>query len=161
MNKFIVLLTMMTLGLFASVSMAATTEVKWENPDDYRDVDAGEGHRAKFKARVFADFEKHFTMLAKKLPEGQTLKIKVTDVDLAGDVHQSMRRIRIVKDLFFPRMTFSYQVVDADNREVSAGNVELKDMNFMMGGTGLRYNQDNLGYEKRMLDKWFRETFLK
>lgn len=143
-------LTMMT--------SAATSEVKWTNSDKYRDVHAGDGHRAKFKARVFRNFEEHFAALAEKLPEGQILLIDVQDVDLAGDVHQNMQRIRVVKDIFFPRIKFSYQVIDSNKNEISAGDVDLKDMSFMMGANH-RYKQDSLGYEKRMLDEWFSKTF--
>lgn len=145
---------------FSSMSMAGTSEVKWINPDDYRDVDAGEGHKAKFKAKVFADFEKHFEKLSAKLPEGQNLLVEVTDVDLAGDVnHGGMRRIRIVKDLYFPRIKFSYQLVDGKKQELSSGTVNLKDMSFMMGSS-LRHSNDSLTYEKNMLDEWFSKTFL-
>ncbi len=161
MKKLAVILTVVGCGLLAPLSLAATSEVKWTNPDDYRDVYAGEGNRAKFKAKVFADFEKHFAFLASKLPEGQTLLIDVSDVDLAGDVHLgSTRRIRVVKELFFPRLEFSYQLLDSNKNILKSGNVNLKDMNFMMGSS-LRYSNDLIGYEKRMLDDWFSNTFLK
>ncbi|MDO6445154.1 DUF3016 domain-containing protein [Colwellia sp. 1_MG-2023] len=157
-NLSVILIAVSSLFL-TFISSAATSEVTWSNPDKYRDVDAGNGHRAKFKAHVFANFEEHFTSLAQKLPEGQTLFIDVQDVDLAGDVHQNMRRIRVIKDIFFPRIKFSYKVVDSGKNELSSGDVNLKDMSFMMG-SNLRYNQDSLGYEKRMLDGWFEKTFL-
>jgi hypothetical protein len=156
-NKSVILIAVSSLFL-TFISSAATSEVTWTNSDKYRDVDAGDGHRTKFKARIFTKFEKHFASLAKKLPEGQTLLIDVQDVDLAGDVHQNMRRIRVIKDIFYPRIKFSYQVVDSDKKIVSSGDVNLKDMSFMMG-SNFRYNQDSLGYEKRMLDEWFEKTF--
>jgi hypothetical protein len=156
-NLFAILVATST-SFFIFNASAATSEVKWTNPEDYRDVNAGQGHRAKFKAKVFADFEKHFAILAEKLPENQKLIINVNDVDLAGDVNQNFRRIRVVKDIFFPRMKFSYQVIDLNKNEISSGDVNLKDMNFLMGSS-LRYNSDRLSYEKRMLDNWFKETF--
>ncbi|MDG1750939.1 MAG: DUF3016 domain-containing protein [Thalassotalea sp.] len=156
-NLSVIIITVSSLFL-TLMSSAATSEVKWTDSDKYRDVHAGDGHRAKFKARVFKNFEEHFATLAKKLPEGQTLIIDVQDVDLAGDVHQNMQRIRVIKEIFFPRIKFSYQVVDSNKQVVSSGDVNLKDMSFMMG-SNLRYNQDSLGYEKRMLDEWFNKTF--
>ena len=59
MKKLFIVLTTLFSLVFTTVTMAGTSEVTWTNPDDYRDVDAGEGHRAKFKAKVFADFEEH------------------------------------------------------------------------------------------------------
>ena len=42
--------------------------------------------------------------------------------------------------------------------ELKKGSENLKDMNFMMGNT-LRYRNDFLRYEKKLLDDWFKETF--
>jgi len=161
MKKLSAILTTLLLLMFASLSLAGTSEVIWSNPDDYRDVHAGEGHRSKFKARVFASFDAHFAQLAEKLPDGQTLLIDVTNVDLAGDVnHGGMHRIRVIKELFIPRMAFSYQLVDQNKQVINSGDVNLKDMGFMMGSK-LRYRNDTLAYEKKMLDDWFAETFTK
>ena len=140
MKKLSVILLAVSSLLVTFLSSAATSEVKWTNPDKYRDVDAGDGHRAKFKARIFANFEEHFSLLAEKLPEGQTLLIDVKDVDLAGDVHQNMQRIRVIKEIFFPRIEFSYQVLDGNKNVLTSGDVNLKDMSFMMG-SNLRYNR--------------------
>ena len=161
MKKLITLSTLLLSLVFSGELMAGTSEVKWTNPDSYRDIHAGEGHRAKFKARVFSAFEEHFSTFAKKLPENQTLLIDVKDVDLAGDVHHGgMQRIRVVKDIHFPRMDFSYQLIDENKQVISAGDVKLKDMNFMMGAS-LRYRREQLGHEKKMLNQWFNETFTK
>jgi len=160
MNKLnVVLITLLSL-VFTSNVTAATSEVKWNNPDDYRDIHAGEGHRSKFKVNVFATLDKHIAKLVEKLPDNQKLMIQVSDLDLAGDVNAGgIRRIRIVKELFFPRIKFSYQLVDENNNEISTGEVNLKDMNFMMSSS-LRYRNDFLGYEKQMLDDWFYKTLI-
>ncbi len=138
---------------------AANVEIKWTEPGKYRDIDAGENNRKHFREQTFKNFEKHFSKLASQLPEGQTLKIEVTDIDLAGTTfHGGINRIRVVKGMYPPRMEFSYQLVDADGSNVLEGKTELKNMNFMMGRT-LRYRNDSLGYEKEMLDKWFNQSF--
>jgi hypothetical protein len=97
--------------------------------------------------------------LAEKLPEGQVLTIKVTDVDLAGDTYiGGIDQLRIIKDIYFPRINFSYELVNADRGIVTSGEIVLKDMSFMMG-SNLKYRNKSLGYEKTMLDDWFTETF--
>lgn len=142
-----------------SAAQAAQVEVKWTNPEKYTDVDAGEEHRQHFKDRTFKAFEKHFAKLAESLPENQKLVLDITNVDLAGDVnHGGMKRIRVVKSIFFPRMEFSYQLLNADNSVVKSAEVSLKDMGFMMH-TRLRYSSQTLGYEKEMIDDWFKKTF--
>lgn len=145
--------------VLSNAAGAATSEVTWTDYEKYRDIDPGEGHRKHFRENTFHNFEKHFSKLATKLPEDQVLKIEVTDLDLAGDTHAAgISRIRIVKDIYFPRMKFSYQLLGANGSELEASTVELKDMSFMMSAT-LRYSNESLQYEKQMLDDWFFDTF--
>ncbi|WP_077342653.1 DUF3016 domain-containing protein [Pseudocolwellia agarivorans] len=139
---------------------AGESEVIWENSDKYTDIRAGNENKSRFEARVFEQFEKHFVKLAEKLPEGQTLKVKVTDLDLAGDVRfDTMDRIRVIRDLYIPRIEFSYQLVNADKSIAGSGEIDLKDMGFMLSSPS-RYKTKSFSYEKRMLDKWFTDTFI-
>jgi len=157
-------LMMVWVGIMIAVfsvpkSNAADTEVTWTNADKYRDIRSGFDNRKRFKERTFKSFEKHFATLAEKLPEGLLLKIDVTDVDLAGDVRfDTNRQIRVVKDIYFPRLKFSYELFNVDKSVVTSGDINLKDMSFMLGNN-IRYRNKSLGYEKRMLDNWFNDTF--
>ena len=154
-----IIIAFYTVASLSGVTYAATAEVTWTDYEKYRDIDPGEGHRKHFRENTFYNFEKHFTKLATKLPQGQVLKIDVTDIDLAGDTHAAgISRLRIVKDIYFPRMKFSYQLFEADGSVLEANEVELKDMSFMMSAT-LRYKNESLRYEKQMLDDWFFDTF--
>ncbi|MFT6691254.1 MAG: hypothetical protein ACJAXH_001779 [Colwellia sp.] len=160
MNKFMTgLLSLVVVLISALTAQAAQVEVKWTNPDKYSDIDAGQGHRQHFKDRTFKAFEEHFAKMAKALPEQQKLVFDITNLDLAGDVNfGGMKRIRIIKDIFFPRIEFSYQLLNADNTLVKSAEVSLKDMGFLMHSR-LRHRNQTLGYEKDMLDDWFRKTF--
>ena len=150
--------TATALTQFTSVQ-AAEVEVKWSNPEKYSDIDAGNEHKKHFKERTFKSFEKHFTKLAESLPENQKLVLDITNVDLAGDVnHGGMQRVRVVRDIFFPRMEFTYQLLDADSVIVKSESVSLKDLGFLMHN-GFKYRSKSLSYEKEMLDDWFKETF--
>jgi hypothetical protein len=155
----ITLLAMFTLVSLPLVSNAATSEVTWIGYEKYRDIQSGGEGRKHFRERTFKNLEKHFAQLAEKLPEGQVLKIKVTDVDLAGDTYiGGINQLRIIKDIYFPRINFSYELANADSDIVTSGEIVLKDMSFMMG-SNLKYRNKSLGYEKAMLDDWFTETF--
>ena len=159
MTKFITSLLSLTIILAQmSAVQAAQVEVKWTNPDKYTDIKAGEGHRKKFQEQTFKTLEEHFTKMAEMLPEQQKLLVDVTNLDLAGDVNYTMKRIRIIKDIFTPRMKFSYQLLNADNTVVKSEDVSLNDMGFMMSNS-LKYRNKSLSYEKKMLDDWFRNTF--
>ena len=158
-KSMITLLTIATFVLFPQLTYAATAEVTWTDYEKYRDIKPSGENRKYFRERVFKKFEKHFTKLAEMLPEGQVLKLDITDVDLAGDTHSGgINQIRIIKDIFFPKLNFSYTLHDANGSVIISDNVELKDMTFMMTNT-LKYKNKSLGYEKKMLDEWFTGTF--
>ena len=160
MNKFMTgLLSLVVVLISAATAQAAQVEVKWTNPDKYSDIDAGQEHRQHFKDRTFKAFEEHFAKMANTLPEQQKLVFDIKNLDLAGDINfGGMKRIRIIKDIFFPRMEFSYQLLNADNTVVKSAEVSLKDMSFLMHHS-FRYRNKSLSYEKKMLDDWFKKTF--
>ncbi|WP_019026415.1 DUF3016 domain-containing protein [Colwellia piezophila] len=160
MKKYTYMLSvLMSTLLLTPSAFAANSEVTWTDYKSYRDIDAGNENRKSFRERVFKDFEKHFAKLAATLPADQTLKIDVTDVDLAGDTNAAgINRVRIIKHLYSPRMNFSYQLIDANGNVVQADEVVVKDMNFMSGNS-LKYRHKSFGYEKKMLDDWFDKTF--
>ncbi|TWX55166.1 DUF3016 domain-containing protein [Colwellia hornerae] len=156
------LLTALVLGsmnLALHTAQAAEVNVTWTDPDKYRDIDAGTEGRKRFQENMFSEFEKHLSKLAKALPVSQTLNIEVTDIDLAGDVLASgLHQIRVIKDLYFPRIKLSFTLINAEKAIILSDNVNLKDMNFMMGGR-LKYRNNALGYEKKLLDDWFKDVF--
>jgi hypothetical protein len=160
MKHCILMVTLLTTSFLISPNVfAATSEVTWTDYKSYRDIDPGNENRKSFRDRTFKSLEKHFTELASNLPKDQILKIDVTDVDLAGDTNAAgIHRTRIIKQLYSPRMNFSYQLIDADGKVVKSDDVVVKDMNFM-SGNNLKYRSKSLGYEKKMLDDWFEETF--
>lgn len=146
--------------LFLSNAYAATVEVKWVKPDSYRDIHHGEDFKESYREWLFYTFDKHFTKLAKELPENQHLEIEVLNVDLAGDVHYGgIDLIRIIVDRYHPRMELRYVLLDENKEKIQSEHAFLKDTGFMHG-VSLRYKKSSLGYEKQMLDTWFKKTFL-
>ncbi|WP_448214201.1 DUF3016 domain-containing protein [Colwellia sp. MEBiC06753] len=148
-----------TLALLVSGMVnAAAVEVEWSDPDSYRDIRPANESREGFKQRTFKDFEKIFAKLAAKLPEDNTLKLKVTDVDLAGSVEFGRTQpIRVVRTIDFPRIDFSYQLLDGKQQVIASEEVSLKDMNFMSNNQA-RFKNQSLGYEELMLERWFDKT---
>lgn len=161
MKQILLILTLFTSAVFFSANtFAATSEVTWSDYENYRDIRETSMTRTKFREFVFNTLEEHFSELAATLPADNTLKINVTNVDLAGDINvASMNDIRVIKSMYPPQMTFSYQLIDAEGKTIiSADDFVLRDMGFM-SSVPLKYRKKTLGYEMNMLDKWFRETF--
>jgi hypothetical protein len=151
-----------TCGLIFGLSpaQAANVKVTWIEPDKYRDINSGNHGKKRFRESTFKTLEKHLANLAKALPASQQLDIEVTDVDLAGDVHAGgMRNIRVIKALYFPYIKLSYKLINAEKAIILSDSVKLKDMNFMTGNS-LRYKSKSLGYEKKLLDDWFKDEFV-
>jgi len=142
------------------VNSTLTHCLNFEGHYKYRDIDSGDQNSARFNKSIFDSLNKHFINLANTLPEGQTLTIEVTDLDLAGRVDfGAMHQIRIVKEAYMPRITFTYQLVDTDKKIISEDSVKLRDSSFFMRSVSKYRNHESLRYEKNMLDKWFYKQF--
>jgi hypothetical protein len=153
------LILVLAFGAMAS-TQAASVNIEWQDADKYTDIRPAGETKHSFRQHVFTELEQHFTKLASQLPEQQQLKIVVTNIDLAGAVEFSgSRQIRIVRELYLPRISFHYQLLDEQNQLVQQEQLKLKDMAFMQNNN-LRYRHASLSYEKQMLDTWFKKTFL-
>lgn len=174
MSKFFISL-ISTLCLTSSLVIADEMEeeedtgkvkIEWQNPDKYIDVRPSNQSRKRFQESTFNKLEAFLEKLAEKLPEGQSLTMTVTNLDLAGHVWpghmagmNSTQEIRVIKRVDFPRMYFSFSLLDADGNIVKQGDEELKDMSFQDRTIG-RTQNDALRYEKNMLESWFNKTLM-
>lgn len=166
--KILTLIIGATLMMASNNSFAkADVEITWENPEKFRDVQPTMQSRAKFRAQTFERIEKYMNKLAEGLPEGQTLSMTVTNLDLAGKVWPSSfvglgsggSEVRLIKSVDIPRITFSYSLKDADGTVLQeAEEVKLKDMGFQTRHNPF-FKSESLRYEKNMLRSWFNDEF--
>lgn len=93
------------------------------------------------------------------LKDGQKLSVTFTDIDLAGDFEPwhgpQMDDVRIVKEIYPPRMSFDFKVTDASGKVIKEGHRDLRDLTFTMNVSIDR--NDPLHYEKSMLRDWMRD----
>ena len=99
---------------------------------------------------------------AKVLAAGQRLDVTITDIRRAG-ICEPWRGprwddVRIVKDIYAPRIDLRFALTDSDGRRISEGERELRDAAFLSRAVPFRAD-DPLRYEKRMLDDWLRREF--
>jgi len=160
MKQFILMITLITGSILLTPNVfAASSEVKWTDYEKYRDIKSGYGSEKVYRENVFDQFEKHFIKLAATLPENQILKVEVTDLDLAGDTHLAgVSQMRVINERYPPSITFSYQLIDAKGKVVVSDEVVLRNRSFM-SSSNLKYRNQALGHEKKMLDDWFKNTF--
>lgn len=143
----------------------ARIQVEWVNPKKFTDLSDRMTSSEKFRTHAIKSFEKHFTKLAQNLPEGQSLKLKITDVDLAGRIEpgsfsglvNTTDNIRIMRNLDIPRIKFEYALMDASGAVIKEEEVKLKDMNYLNAMRPANHNRPFV-YEKRMLTRWFNQN---
>ena len=145
------------LALLASSAAWAGTEVHFSKPDQFTDVPFDPHERDD----VLKELTRHFEKLGTALPPGQTLKIDVTDVDLAGRENPSLRAgqdIRVMNGrVDWPRMRLHY-VLEQDGKVISSGNAALSDMSYL-SRINPYFSTEKLRYEKLMIDDWYADTF--
>lgn len=155
------------LGVLTLCTLVATTvtagEVKVEYKDykKFTDMKPSNEARGSFEKRTMAGFDKIFADLAKHLPEGYSWNVVITDIDLAGDVNymltQTGQQIRVIKDIFIPRVNFSYTLLDQNKVVVAEEkDLKLKDMGFMSRLSNTRANE-SYEHERVMLERWFKD----
>ncbi|QSX33327.1 DUF3016 domain-containing protein [Shewanella avicenniae] len=144
-----------------NITEAGVVKIEWQAPEKYRDVRSATENRAVYRQRVFEALTKSLDKNASKLlKSGEKLELVVTDLDLAGDVlptfgAATVNEIRVVKQIYPPRISFSYRVLEGE-QVIMVGSENLRDMGFM-DHTSMN-DSDSLRYEKAMLEAWLRKT---
>jgi hypothetical protein len=158
------------LGLIAIVGVHAANEkpapraeVIFSNPEKF--TDAANSDRGSDFGREgnLQELRDHLLRRANSyVPQGQKLEITITDVDLAGEIEPwrspQAHDVRIIKDIYSPRIDLSYRLIDsATGAVVKEGVSKLRDLTFTMN---LHLNRSDARlYEKELLDDWLRTEF--
>ena len=146
---------------FGTGDKAVRTTVTFSAPEKFTDV-GDRFHADSEREATLAELRSYLILRAGSyLALGQKLTITVTDVDLAGDFEpwrgSQYDDVRIVRDIYPPRIDLTFRLTDADGKVVKEGKRELRDLAFMMK---LSIDQnDPLRFEKNLLDDWLREEF--
>jgi hypothetical protein len=155
-----------TGALFAAApAVSDRITVMFDHPEKFTDLRdnstdfENEWGREHFLPPLKEHLERH---AARLLPAGQKLTVTFTNIDLAGDFEpwrgMAWHDVRIVKDLYVPRMTFKFTVTGEDGQVLKEGERKLLDGAFQMRITSA-FNSDSLRYEKEMLNDWLRSEF--
>lgn len=139
------------------VNAAGVVEVSFVKPDQYADI----GRSAIDRERVLQRYDEHFKALAQRLPDGQTLKVQVLDIDLAGELVPTMRAhdLRVLKgSVDWPQIKLHWDLLGPDGRPLQSGDERLSDMAYLVR-TPRRASIDALAYDLRLLDEWFARRF--
>ena len=147
--------TLLCAAAVPPAQAAGSVEVQWLDPAQYSDA----GRSSVERERVTRILGEHLQKLGRLLPDGQLLKLQVTELDLAGEIEpfgwHNLRVLRGRAD--WPRMSLRY-TLSADSRTLKTGDARLQDMGYPFN-SALSTQQGDLGYEKRMVEQWFKAEF--
>ncbi|WP_434950387.1 DUF3016 domain-containing protein [Shewanella sp. HL-SH4] len=142
------------------ITETGIVKVEWLEPDNYNDIKASNELQSRFENRFFETITKNINKQAEKtLKPNQKLEMQVSNVDLAGDMRPTFGAttgdLRVVKELYPPKMTFTYQILE-DNKVIISGDEKLTDMSFLSRIS--RINERPFSAETTMLNDWLKRT---
>src|SRR5690606_28219143 len=125
------------VALHGGDNKSSRVEVTFSDPEKFTDAADGARGTAHGREANLEELKDYIVERASKaLPEGQRLAVQITDVDLAGEVEPwrsgSAQDIRIVKDIYAPRIALDYKLTDASGAVVKEGEARLSDLSFNM-----------------------------
>lgn len=140
------------------LTTVSAVSVDWTDPNQFSDIRYSGNRWEAAQGNWVVDLATYLQKQAgKKLVNGQQLHVTITDIRRAGMYEpgrgMNLDRVRIIKDIYPPRVTLNFTLKGADGQVISEGERKLVDGAFMMGSSPLS-DTDPLRYEKRLLDDW-------
>ena len=149
------LLVVLTSGMQAWAAVSVT----FVEPERYTDA----GVYGAERERNLQTLEQHFRQQGERcLAQGESLELKVFDVDLAGHEEWWQRgsyNLRVMRDITWPRLDLAYVWRDADSKVLGEGRERVSDMSYLWRSAFVRNDTAYLPYEKAMLRDWFGQRF--
>lgn len=153
--------TMLLASAASAVAAGGETTVSFIEPERFTDARLNRPAGGA-DAIVLATVERHLQQLGGRcLPAGQSLELRIHDIDLAGRVewwHGPSRQTRIMREVTWPRIRLSYALREA-GRADSETSQEIRDIDYLSGSPVLRAESTPLPYERAMLTRWFERQF--
>ncbi|MFO7724985.1 MAG: DUF3016 domain-containing protein [Oceanipulchritudo sp.] len=144
---------------------AGTVQAEFEDFEEFSDFSVYGLSESK-TLRIFkAELEPVLEDLADKyLDEDETLTIRFTDIDMAGDIqpwrNTNNADIRYVEAVYPPRLKFTYALKDASGETVMEDEASISDLGFQTNSIApIRNRYLHFFYETTLLEDWMRKTF--
>jgi len=153
-------LALMSFGLLAATALplhaAGTVEITYVEPEKFSDIGFGSVDRDITLRQMTAVLQE----FAAKLPDGQTLKLEVTNINLAGEMRPGHgREVRVLRGMAdWPEINLRY-TLQAGGSTLKSGDAKIYDLAYQQGASSINNVGTNLPYERRMLREWFAKTF--
>jgi hypothetical protein len=155
------------ISIAASLGAAGTEEktnaradVTFFEPERFTDVRDTNHDSDRNRDAILRDLKTYLQERAEALvPQGTKLFVTITDIDMAGDFEPGRGAprddVRIVKQIYPPRIKLSFRLTGAKGEVLKQGDRELTNPNFMME-LPQTFLSDPYRYEKTLIDDWLR-----
>lgn len=146
-----------------SLPAEGPVSIDWTDPAQFSDIrysgNRWEAERGNWVEQLAQYLQKS---ALKKLPQGESLQVTITDIKRAGSYEPwhgaNLRDTRIIRDMYPPRISLTFKRLDSRGEVIEQGERKLSDSGFLTGSTRFG-DSDPLRYEKRMLDDWLKREF--
>ncbi len=160
--SLVTLLALTSPPLRAADDTAARVTVAWPDVATLSETKESHGRGWQRGEAWLVELRKHVVRVAERtLPPGDRLEVTFTDIKLAGSFEPwrgpQLDDVRIVKDIYPPRIDLRFVRRGADGQVVAEGERALRDPGFLT--RSIANARDPLRYEKRLLDEWLRREF--
>lgn len=148
-------LSALLLAGLSTAAAAGQVEVQFVEPARFSDAGFGEAEIG----RTVDVLTRHLQSYSSRLPAGQTLRVEVLDVDMAGTVLPGSRRnLRVLNGLADAPVIRLRYALSSEGRPLQAGEDRLTDLDYL-GASPWKQVTGDYGHELRLLDRWFSERF--
>lgn len=134
--------------------------VSWGDPAQFTEIRYSRNRFEAIRGDWVRSLARHLAERATTaLAPGERLEVEITDIELAGEFEPSARHgdfIRIVRDVYPPRIDLRYTRYDAAGNVLDSGERELGDLGFLSRSVHGGRASDPLRHEKRLIDDWVR-----
>ena len=146
------------LVLGAGTASAEVT-VNYVNMEQFADLPSGEWERE----QVLKNLADYIKKLGVDLPAGYDLTVNIYNVDLAGREYPGQRAsgdMRVLEGRSdWPLIELQY-ALSTNGQVFDSGTAQISDVSYMNRLMKRSQETDNLRYEKRMLQDWFKKNIL-
>jgi len=157
------LLFLFAVPALAEVADTTRIQVKWAPDDQLTEVRQNSQNRGYMQPaqwqKALGDYLRR--RAERLLPAGQRLDVSIDDIRLAGAFEPwrgpNMQDVRILKDLYPPRIDLHFRLLDANGATLREGSAKLRDLAYLQHA--LPNDNDPLRYDKRLLGEWLDSEF--
>ena len=148
-----------------SLAEEGPVAVEWTDPEQFTEILHSRNRWEARRGTWVQDLATHLRdSAAARIAPGERLHFRITDIRRAGAFEPGrsqgqMDHVRIMRDIYWPRMSLELAHYDAAGTLVASGEYRLSDPSYLSSHAFHRTNTDPQLYEKAMIDRWLQQEF--